>query len=221
MPLPRTLLIIDPLAKQRAQLSYGLTKRGFHCEPAQALADYGTRLPEDAVILANAGGEAIPAIVDALVEAGHWLPVIAYGQMVPGDPAAAMHIVDTLRAGASDYLDWPIDLDLLESRLAVHAASDAGIDDIRHRGIQARQRLACLSQRERQILEGMASGGSSKAIARDFDISPRTVELHRANLLRKIEAASSAEAVRLATLAELAENLFEQPTATAPRSDAA
>jgi two-component system response regulator FixJ len=59
-------------------------------------------------------------------------------------------------------------------------------------------RIASLSARERQIMEGLVAGLSNKLIAREYNISPRTIEVYRANVMTKMQAASLSELVRLA-----------------------
>ncbi len=63
------------------------------------------------------------------------------------------------------------------------------------------ERLATLSNRERQVLEGLVAGKPNKIIAFDYDISPRTVEIYRANVMTKMQAASLSELVRMAMIA--------------------
>ena len=65
-------------------------------------------------------------------------------------------------------------------------------------------RLATLSQRERQVLEGLVAGLPNKTIAYDLGISPRTVEVYRANVMNKMEATSLSDLVRMAVLAGVA-----------------
>jgi two-component system response regulator FixJ len=64
-------------------------------------------------------------------------------------------------------------------------------------------RIATLSPRERQVMEGLIAGLSNKLIARDYDISPRTIEVYRANVMTKMQANSLSELVRLAMRAGL------------------
>jgi len=59
-------------------------------------------------------------------------------------------------------------------------------------------RIASLSPRERQVMEGLVAGLSNKMIARDYNISPRTIEVYRANVMTKMQAGSLSELVRLA-----------------------
>ena len=59
-------------------------------------------------------------------------------------------------------------------------------------------RIASLSPRERQVMEGLVAGLSNKMIARDYNISPRTIEMYQANVMTKMQAGSLSELVRLA-----------------------
>ena len=101
--------------------------------------------------------------------------------------------VDALQAGAVDFIQKPyrdqLLLDSIVKALAADAAtrrSAAGTDDLdRH--------LAALTKREREVLDKLLEGSSSKHIARDLGISPRTVEAHRQNLLHKLEVGSVKE----------------------------
>ena len=64
------------------------------------------------------------------------------------------------------------------------------------------QKLAALSTREHQVLEGLVAGKANKVIAFDLGISPRTVEIYRANVMTKLKARSLSELVRMAMMAE-------------------
>lgn len=115
--------------------------------------------------------------------------------------------VRAMKAGASDFIEKPFEraalLDALEAarqRLEADKMSDRRCED-------ARSRLNILTPRERDVLKGMVDGLPNKTIAYDLGISPRTVEIHRANLMQKLEVQSLSEALRIAFTARL----FEEP----------
>ena len=82
-------------------------------------------------------------------------------------------------------------------------------DRQRVRAEEAAIRLQALTSREREVLEGLAKGFPNKTIAYDLGISPRTVEIHRANLMTKLEVVSLSEALRIAFSAGLGEDESE------------
>ena len=106
--------------------------------------------------------------------------------------------VAAMKAGASDFIEKPFEkaalLGCVEAarRVAV-AERGAGA-----RAEDARARLNVLTDRERDVLDGLVQGLPNKTIAFDLGISPRTVEIHRANLMQKLEVKSLAEALRIA-----------------------
>lgn len=113
-----------------------------------------------------------------------------------GDVALA---VEAMKAGAVDFIEKPFDQEAILT--AVKAALEHGGEGGDTAAIAAR--LASLSERERQVLEGLIAGHPNKTIAYDLGISPRTVEVYRANLMTKMEARSLSELIRMAILAKV------------------
>jgi len=109
-----------------------------------------------------------------------------------------------LRGGAHDLLPAPLDPRLVRRTIddAVDGWQMRRTIIAEHRAAEAR--LAVLTPRERDILDAIAAGLGNKAIARRLDLSPRTVEVHRANIMRRTDAGSVAELLRLAFTAEMA-----------------
>jgi two-component system response regulator FixJ len=111
--------------------------------------------------------------------------------------------VEAMKHGASDFLEKPFDDEVLlgavQSALARREA-DGRRDAQRS---EVLDKLATLSSRERQVLDGLVEGLPNKSIAHDLKISPRTVEIYRANTMTKMGARSLSELVRMALLAGL------------------
>jgi two-component system response regulator FixJ len=108
--------------------------------------------------------------------------------------------VEAMKLGAVDFVEKPFDDERLIGVVQAALAGAARAADPSD-GIGAR--IASLSPRERQVLDGLVAGLSNKAIARAHDISPRTVEVYRANLMVKMQAASLSDLVRMAMRAGL------------------
>ncbi len=104
--------------------------------------------------------------------------------------------VAAMKAGALDFIEKPFeDQILIDSiRRAADQIGSSAANDLQ--GIE--RRLATLTEREREVLSGIVAGLPNKTIAYDLDISPRTVEVHRANVMSKMDARSLAELVRMA-----------------------
>ncbi|MGF1529165.1 MAG: response regulator transcription factor [Candidatus Competibacterales bacterium] len=106
--------------------------------------------------------------------------------------------VQAMREGALDFVQKPIDAEPLLASVNAAVARDAEKLEVHDRRQESEQRLATLTPRENQVMEGLLLGKTNKIIARDLDISPRTVEIHRARLMEKLQVRSLAELVRVA-----------------------
>ncbi len=153
-------------------------------EPGCIVTD--VRMPEmsglDLVRRLNAEGVGLPVIVLT----GH------------GDVPLA---VEAMKAGVKDFLEKPFDDEVLLS--AVAAALDSGKEAQREEAErrQFETMLASLSPREKDVLHGVVAGKPNKVIALELGISPRTVEVYRANVMTKTGAGSLSDLVRMALLA--------------------
>lgn len=125
----------------------------------------------------------------------NWPVIVITGH---GDIALA---VEAMKLGAADFFEKPYDDEAL---LASIKAALARRDDESQREstkIEIKRRITELSQRERQVLDGLVAGQPNKNIAGDLSISPRTVEIYRANVMTKMRASSLSELVRMALVA--------------------
>jgi two-component system response regulator FixJ len=109
--------------------------------------------------------------------------------------------VEAMKCGAVDFLEKPFDDDVLLAsvRAALNRSEESAAVEAERAEIRAR--IAALTQRERDVLEGLVAGHPNKIIAFKHEISPRTVEIYRANLMTKMKAGSLSELVRMALVA--------------------
>lgn len=137
-------------------------------------------------------------VQQALKDGGISLPVIV--MTGHGDVTVA---VQAMKAGAVDFIEKPFEKAVLLEAIEEGFSRIQSADGSRVRAEEARVRLRTLTPREYDVLEGLARGHPNKTIAYDLDISPRTVEIHRANLMSKLAVASLSEALRIAFAAGL------------------
>ncbi|WP_066559060.1 response regulator transcription factor [Croceicoccus bisphenolivorans] len=189
-----TIHIIDADPRNRAAFARSIFEMGHHAEVYEDALELTSHMPKQGIILAHDDSDSggIAGLVDKMADRGAWLPVIA----MEAEPDID-RVVMAMRAGAFDYLEQPIDRDALESAIERVSREAAAQVEQRQRAMDARMRISMLSNREREVLDRLAQGCSNKVIARDLDISPRTVEIHRGNMMDKLGARHAAEAVRL------------------------
>jgi len=135
-----------------------------------------------------------------LSEAGRRVPVIVITGH--GDVPLA---VEAMKAGAVDFIEKPFHDDTLFAAISAALQADEEASRKAREKAVARAKIAALSHRERQVLDALVAGHANKVIAGELGISPRTVEVYRANLMTKMQAASLSALVRLAIAADLPE----------------
>ena len=136
-------------------------------------------------------------VQQALQDKGVSLPVII--MTGHGDVTLA---VKAMKAGAVDFIEKPFEKEALLSSLEEGYRRSARKGATEDRARDAAVRLQSLTPRERDVLDGLAQGLPNKTIAYDLGISPRTVEIHRANLMTKLDVRSLSEALRIAFAAQ-------------------
>ena len=117
-----------------------------------------------------------------------------------GDIATA---VEAMKGGAVDFIEKPFEKSVLLAALDDGFARLNSSAELADRATVAEAKLKGLTPREREVLEGLARGHPNKTIAYDLGISPRTVEIHRANAMSKLDVHSLSDALRIAFAAGL------------------
>jgi two-component system, LuxR family, response regulator FixJ len=108
--------------------------------------------------------------------------------------------VEAMRIGAVDFLEKPFDDEVLLASVRSALREQGAETKRRNARAEVESRVAALSNRERDVLNGLVAGRANKQIAFDLGISPRTVEIYRANLMNKMQAGSLSELVRMALM---------------------
>ena len=193
-----SIVLVDGDYRRRAAISHSLAGTQIHVEPFESVAEMLERWPRGVVALVADEGETVQTMVAAMAKNGWWLPLVVYGQ----DPVIP-RVVRAVLAGALDYIDWPVGVAEVRTAIMLAEQSGAAIGNARLREAMARSRMQKLTRREREVLCGVADGLSNRLIGARLEISPRTVEIHRANMLTKMGASHTSEAIRIAVEAAM------------------
>ena len=194
--------IVDDEEPVRKSLAFLLTMHGFTVRVHNSATDFlavastvrngclvtDLRMPDMSGVELLRSLQAAKATIPTIVITGH------------GDVPMA---VEAMKAGALDFIEKPFEDEVLIEAIKRAAArlDEVPIETDDIAAIQSR--LEQLSERERQVLSGVVAGLPNKAIAYDLNISPRTVEVHRANVMTKMHARNLPELVRMALAANV------------------
>jgi len=197
----RLVHLVDDDEAIRRSVGFMLKTSGFHVRAYESGVELMKSAPdlEPGCILLDIRMPGMDGleVQKALRDKGLTLPVII--MTGHGDVSLA---VQAMKAGAIDFIEKPFE------KAVVLSAIEHGIERLkrsassRDRADDAAVRLQALTPRERDVLDGLAKGLPNKTIAYDLGISPRTVEIHRANLMTKLGVRSLSEALRIAFAAQ-------------------
>lgn len=187
--------VIDSDFRRRAQISRDLLARDYHPEIYEGAAEFLDRLPSEGPVLMmeDWDRDELGNLLETARNRGQFFPVTIYSH----DPMPE-RIVRALHAGAIDYLRWPFDVRLLDLSLK-RLVDEGGRRRTRERErAAARAMTHTLTARENDVLVSLVHGNSSREIASELGLSPRTVEIYRKRMVKKLNARSSTDAVRIA-----------------------
>ncbi|GJD30935.1 Transcriptional regulatory protein FixJ [Methylobacterium adhaesivum] len=200
---PDLVHVIDDDAAMRDSVAFLLGTEGFAVRQYDSGVDFLERLekPASGCILTDIRMPVIDGLelLRRLRAAGHAAPVIM--MTAHGDVPLA---VEAMKLGACDFIEKPFDDETLLHALRSALRRGGPVGTVDPTIQEFIRRVETLSERERQVLDHLVAGGTSKEIGRTLDISPRTVEIYRAKLMAKTQAASLQELVRWSVLAGLA-----------------
>ena len=193
----RLVHLVDDDAGIRRSVGFMLKTSGHRVESYESgaeLLQHAGKLGDGCVLLdIRMPGMDGLEVQQALQDKGVTLPVII--MTGHGDVALA---VKAMKAGAVDFIEKPFEKDALLASLHEGYRRLSRKEATGERARDAEVRLQALTPRERDVLDRLAQGLPNKTIAFDLGISPRTVEIHRANLMSKLAVRSLSEALRIA-----------------------
>ncbi len=197
----RLVHLVDDDAAIRRSVSFALKTSGYRVQVYESGSEFlkaAPKLKTGCILLdIRMPGMDGLEVQEALKAKGVTLPVII--MTGHGDVSLA---VRAMKAGALDFIEKPF------PKAVLLAAIEQGIGSLEHSAAMREQageaavKLQSLTPREREVLDGLARGLPNKSIAYDLGISPRTVEIHRANVMSKLGAKSLSEALRIAFAAQ-------------------
>jgi two-component system response regulator FixJ len=195
--------VVDDDAAMRDSLAFLLGTAGFAVELYEAGTSLLDRLanPAQGCVLTDIRMPDVDGLelLRRLRAGGYMLPVV----MMTGHGDVPL-AVEAMKLGACDFIEKPFDDEALLQALRSALERGGSAETVDPTLREFIRRVGTLSERERQVLDQLVAGGTSKEIGRTLDISPRTVEIYRAKLMAKTQATSLQELVRWAVLAGLA-----------------
>jgi two-component system response regulator FixJ len=194
------IYVIDDDEAARQSLEFLLKAAGLNVRSFESAQDFLDLLPEinSGCVITDVRMPNVTGIdlLRCIKQSGIDIPVIVITGH--GDVSLA---VEAMKIGAVDFLEKPFDDETLLAAVKTALSRNEGSARRNAELTQINERLAALSNRERQVLEGLVAGKANKVIAFDLGISPRTVEIYRANLMTKMAANSLSDLVRMAMTA--------------------
>lgn len=189
--------LVDDEEAIRQSVGFTLRQAGFSVESYASAAAFlrglSTALPGCILLDVRIPQMDGLELQQLLVDGGETMPIVVMSGH--GDVATA---IKAMKAGAVDFIEKPFDratlLAVVNRALALFDDRASRADDIR----EAAERVASLTSREREVLQGLARGLPNKSIAADLGISTRTVEVHRSRLIEHLKAKNLADLLRIA-----------------------
>ena len=197
--------VIDDDEAMRDSLVFMLDAAGLESRSWESAVEFLSALPsvEHGCIVTDVRMPDMTGLelVDRLKAVGHPDPVI----VITGHADVPL-AVEAMKAGVVDFIEKPFENQRLLSAVRTALASAASANEGQQHDTEERrrihERIDSLSARERQVLDGLVAGHANKIIAYDLEISPRTVEVYRANVMTKMQARSLSELVRMVIAAD-------------------
>ncbi|VWX54388.1 response regulator transcription factor [Novosphingobium sp. 9U] len=192
----KTISLIEADMRRRAERTKALAKSRFHVEPYDSVAEFRIDGNTDTLILVRDEGQIITDLLQDMRSRCYWAPVLGYH-----NNPDVVRCSQLILKGLTAYLPDKFDHSDIQTFLDGSAAELTSLINSRFASAEAQHKLSELTKREMQVLDSLKDGLNSLEIAKVLNISSRTVEVHRGNLLRKMDAKTAAAAVYMSAQA--------------------
>ena len=191
----KTINIIDRKESRRGRISFLLNSLNYYTKIHDAVDNFESSFDSNSIIFLynDMNSVALKRLISKNDHAGNWYPVVLYDEK-----PTAETITSAIFAGALDFIIYPFAVDDVTRCIERVVRRSAPVEEARRVRAIARGWVSKLSPRERDVLSGVVGGMTSKEIATGLGISPRTIDIHRSNLMRKLGTRTVFGAVRLA-----------------------
>ena len=200
MPPEPTVFVVDDDPAMRNSLRWLIESVGLavaaYATAEEFLERYEPNRPGCLVLDVRMPGMSGLDLQDALVQRCITIPTI----VITGHAEVAM-AVRAVKAGAIDFIPKPFSDQLLLDRIRQALEQDRRDRETREHETDVARRVSHLTQREREVMDLIVAGKANKEVAAELGLSPKTVEVHRAHVMEKMQVASLADLVRIALLA--------------------
>ncbi|SFG10927.1 Two-component response regulator, FixJ family, consists of REC and HTH domains [Novosphingobium sp. CF614] len=194
----RAIAVIESNYQKRAKINNALFDGSYHIEPYEEIEEFVAEGRAEFIVLLNDDGDNLDRLLAMMHRKALWFPIILYSETPSLDK-----IVSAMLKGGIGYIDKLPDLESVMGVIGSNQEERLKLIETGRAKAEARSKLVLLTKREREVLKYMSAGMSNKIIGMKLGISPRTVEIHRANMISKLESDSTNEALRLAAYADI------------------
>lgn len=178
---------------ERAATARLLFALGHHAEVYSDPSEFLAHSPDQGLVLVlEDGAGSTRQIVELMASQGLWLPVVGFAKAIECET-----IVEGIKAGVLNYIVGDLTAKDVSAKLRKAFKEGQAVQNFRLRQTSAKRAMQTLSKRESEVLKFVSAGLSNKEVARELNISPRTVEIHRMRMMAKLGAKTSAQAIRL------------------------
>lgn len=190
---PLHVVLIDPDPRRRAEATYELAAASIIVEPCDTIAELSQVSTVAEGIVIYDFQSSISQLIDHLVDRGMWRPVIGCAEH-----PTVNQVVKAMQDGADSYLAWPLSPSAIRRTLHRIANSPSSPGKTKALQRKAQRRIERLTRRQRDVLALIAQGATSREIGERLGLSHRTVEIHRAAMIKRLETDSTTQALFVA-----------------------